>query len=169
VLFLDTGKLFAETLRYRDLLIARLGLEDVRSLTPDRFELGAVDPAGTLWRSDPDRCCAARKVAPLARGLSGFDAWVSGRKHYHGGMRAAVPVFEMDDQGRTKINPLAEWSRSRIAAEFAARNLPCHPLETVGYLSIGCVTCTDKVRPGESLRAGRWRGLAKTEFGIHRN
>jgi phosphoadenosine phosphosulfate reductase len=168
VLFLDTGKLFGETLCYRDLLVARLGLVDVRTLTPDQSELAAADPRGNLWLSDPDRCCAARKIAPLAGGLAGFDAWVSGHKHYHGGVRGGLPVFEKDGHGRTKINPLAEWSRRRLASEFIARNLPRHPLEALGYLSIGCFTCTDQVRPGEALRAGRWRGLAKTECGIHR-
>jgi phosphoadenosine phosphosulfate reductase len=154
-------------LRYRDRLIAGLGLEDVRSLTPDRHELAAEDPAGSLWRSDPDRCCAARKVAPLARGLADFDAWVSGRKRYHGEAWAALPVFESDAEGRIKINPLAGWPRNRIDREFAARNLPRHPLEAVGYASIGCSTCTDRIRAGEDLRAGRWRGLAKTQCGIH--
>jgi phosphoadenosine phosphosulfate reductase len=167
VLFLDTGKLFGETLRYRDRLISALGLEDVRSLTPDRAELAVKDPSGTLWLSDPDSCCGTRKVRPLERGLAGFDAWVSGRKRYHGAIRAAMPVFETDDRGRTKINPLADWPRNRIVAEFIGRNLPRHPLETLGYLSIGCATCTDKVRPGECMRAGRWRGSAKTECGIH--
>jgi phosphoadenosine phosphosulfate reductase len=168
VLFLDTGKLFGETLRYRDLLIAQLGFEDVRTLTPDHRELLAKDRTGTLWLSDPDRCCAARKIGPLACGLAGFDAWVSGRKRYHGGARAEMPIFEADKEGRTKVNPLALWSRSRIAAEFAARSLPRHPLEAAGYLSIGCRPCTELVRPGDAPRAGRWRGLGKTECGIHR-
>jgi phosphoadenosine phosphosulfate reductase len=168
VLFLDTGKLFAETLRYRDRLVAQLGFEDVRTLTPDHRELLAKDRTGTLWLSDPDRCCAARKIGPLAHGLAGFDAWVSGRKRYHGGARAEMPIFEADEQGRTKVNPLALWSRSRIAAEFAARSLPRHPLEAAGYLSIGCRPCTEQVGPGEASRAGRWRGRGKTECGIHR-
>jgi phosphoadenosine phosphosulfate reductase len=36
-----------------------------------------------------------------------------------------------------------------------------------GYPSIGCVPCTSRVQPGEDQRAGRWRGLEKTECGIH--
>jgi len=167
VLFLDTGKLFSETLRYRDRLVALLGLGDVRTLTPDPRRLADTDPHGMLWLADPDACCALRKVELLETALGGFDAWVSGRKRYHGGARTALPLFETDDRGRIKINPLAGWSKGRVETEFAVRNLPRHPLEAQGYLSIGCITCTDRVRPGEDIRAGRWRDLSKTECGIH--
>src|SRR6185369_8188713 len=85
VLFLDTGKLFGETLRYRDLLIDRLGLKDVRSIVPQAGLLNVEDPKGVLWRDDPDRCCFLRKVEPLERALVGFGAWINGRKRYHGG------------------------------------------------------------------------------------
>jgi len=167
VLFLDTGKLFGETLRYRDRLVARLGLCDVRTIAPDVSQLSAVDPEGVLWLSDPDACCGVRKVKPLNDALCGFDAWVSGRKRYHGARRAALPIFEADGRGRFKINPVAGWSRTRVREEFIRRNLPRHPLEAAGYLSVGCITCTDRVRPDEDPRAGRWRGLDKTECGIH--
>jgi phosphoadenosine phosphosulfate reductase len=167
ILFLDTGKLFGETLRYRDRLIAALGLTDVRTLHPRSEHLATSDADGMLWLSDPDRCCALRKVEPLACALNGFAAWVSGGKRYQGAARATLPVFEADGTGRIKINPLAGWSRAQIDDVFATRNLPRHPLVADGYLSIGCMTCTDRVRPGEEPRAGRWRGHAKTECGIH--
>jgi phosphoadenosine phosphosulfate reductase len=167
ILFVDTGKLFSETLRYRDRLVTFLGLRDVRTIVPDPRRLAAAEPNGMLWLNDPDACCALRKVEPLEAALAGFDAWISGRKRYHGGERAALPLFEQDQHGRIKINPLARWSKVRVEREFAARGLPRHPLEVRGYLSIGCVTCTDRVRPGEDMRAGRWRDASKTECGIH--
>jgi phosphoadenosine phosphosulfate reductase len=120
-----------------------------------------------LWLRDPDACCGIRKIEPLARALRVFDAWLSGRKRYHGADRAALSVFEADRTGRIKINPLAGWSRVRVEEEFTRRDLPRHPLAADGYRSIGCITCTDRVRPDEDLRAGRWRGLEKTECGIH--
>lgn len=167
VIFIDTGKLFGETLRYRDDLIARLGLRDVRTIVPDPARLAAVDPAGTLWLGDPDACCFVRKVEPLARALAGFDIWISGRKRYQTALRASVPTLEILD-GRLKLNPLVPWSREAIEAEFARRALPPHPLEAEGFLSIGCVPCTGRVSDGEDRRAGRWRGIDKTECGIHR-
>lgn len=166
VLFLDTGKLFGETLRYRDRLVARLGLSDVRDIRPDPDLIAAEDPKGVLWASAPDRCCALRKVLPLARALEGFDAWITGRKRFQGGLRSHLPVIEAAE-GRIKINPLARWQRADIEAYFAAHDLPRHPLEADGFLSIGCMPCTDRVAPGEDLRAGRWRDQAKTECGIH--
>jgi phosphoadenosine phosphosulfate reductase len=167
VLFIDTGKLFGETLRYRDRLVARLDLADVRTVAPDRRLLAAADPHVMLWLSDPEACCDVRKVAPLAAALDGYGAWVSGRKRYQGGDRRALPLFERDAGNRIKINPLAGWPRSRVVAEMLRRGLPRHPLEAEGYLSIGCTTCTDRVGPGEDLRAGRWRGRGRTECGIH--
>jgi phosphoadenosine phosphosulfate reductase len=167
VIFIDTGKLFGETLRYRDDLIARLGLRDVRTIMPDPARLAAVDPSGTLWLGDPDACCFVRKVEPLARALAGFDIWISGRKRYQTTLRATLPTLEILD-GRLKLNPLALWSREAIEAEVARRGLPPHPLEAEGFLSIGCMPCTGRVKDGEDRRAGRWRGSDKTECGIHR-
>src|SRR3978361_973182 len=65
VIFLDTGKLFPETLAYRDELIARLGLTGVRSVRPNGKQLAAWDPDGRLWQKDVDLCCAIRKTNPL--------------------------------------------------------------------------------------------------------
>lgn len=166
VIFLDTGKLFGETLRYRDELVRRLGLIDVRSIQPDATRLATEDPAGSLWQSDPDRCCAIHKVEPLERALAGFDAWINGRKRHHSGTRSALPVVEAAD-GRIKINPLASWGPAEIDAYFAAHDLPRHPLEADGYRSVGCLPCSDRSQPGEDARAGRWRGRDKTECGIH--
>lgn len=166
VIFLETGKLFAETLAYRDLLIERLGLADVRSIRPDAAALLAADPAGDLWRRDPDRCCHLRKVEPLERALSGFAAWINGRKRYQTDGRSRLPLAERVD-GRVKLNPLANWSSERVNDYFAQHRLPRHPLEAEGYRSIGCEPCTTPVSPGEDARAGRWRGSEKTECGIH--
>lgn len=167
VLFVDTGRLFGETLRYRDRLTAVLGLTQVRTVIPDAAEVNAVDADGLQFQRDPDPCCHARKVAPFERALAGFDAWISGRKRFHGGGRQALPVIEAD-RAWIKINPLADWSRERILAEFERRDLPRHPLEEDGFLSIGCMPCSSRVEAGGDLRSGRWAGSAKTECGIHR-
>lgn len=166
VIFIDTGKLFPATQRYRDALVERLGLSDVRSQTPDRRDLAAKDPGGLLWMSDPDACCHLRKVVPLEVGLDGFAAWISGRKRFQSATRASLKLFETD-HGRVKVNPLADWSAGDILAYAKANDLPPHPLVAQGYPSIGCLPCTDKVKPGEDPRAGRWRGQEKIECGIH--
>jgi phosphoadenosine phosphosulfate reductase len=167
VVFLDTGKLFGETLRHRDALTRLLGLTDVRTVQPDPQRIDQLDADGVLWYGKPDTCCHLRKVEPLRRALMGFDAWITGRKGFHGGERAALPALEATDDGRIRVNPLTSWSRSDVQAYAEAHHLPPHPLAADGFLSVGCMPCTDRVRPGEDVRAGRWRGREKTECGIH--
>ena len=166
VVFLDTGWLFEETLAYRDTLIERLGLRDVRSIKPLDEALSREDPERDLWFSDPDACCRIRKVEPLARALKPFSAWINGRKRFQGGARAAIAVVEQDGV-RLKFNPFANISREDVAAIFRSANLPQHPLQASGYLSVGCMPCTSRTSPDEDDRAGRWRGRPKTECGIH--
>jgi phosphoadenosine phosphosulfate reductase len=167
ILFLDTEKLFPETLAYRDALIDRLGLTDVRVIRPQPLQLARHDPDGRLWRENADRCCSLRKTLPLQTALAKFDAWITGRKRFQSSTRKAVALFETDDADRLKVNPLAYWSSAQIAEEFEARDLPRHPLEAYGFPSVGCTTCTAPVAPGEDRRAGRWPGQTKTECGIH--
>jgi phosphoadenosine phosphosulfate reductase len=166
VLFLDTGWLFEETLRYRDEIAANLGLTDVRSLSPSPEALALRDPERDLWFSDPDACCNLRKVQPLSRALSDFDAWLTGRKRYQGDERSRLPAVEADGE-KLKFNPFAFVTREEIGEIFRAHNLPPHPLEAKGFASVGCMACTSRVAPGEGQRAGRWRGRDKTECGIH--
>jgi len=166
VIFLDTGWLFEETLTYRDTLIARLGLRDVRSIKPLEQTLSREDPDRSLWFSDPDACCRIRKVEPLSRALAPFQAWINGRKRFQGGLRADIPVVE-EDGSRLKFNPFANVSRDQIEAIYKASKLPPHPLVAKGFLSVGCMPCTSRAKAGEDVRAGRWRGTAKTECGIH--
>jgi phosphoadenosine phosphosulfate reductase len=170
VLFLETGKHFPETLAYRDLLAARLGLKDLRNLAPDPEVLAKRDETGLRWSYDPDGCCEIRKVQPLAKALAGFDASITGRKAFQAASRANLPRFEIDTadkQGRLKINPLVTWTPEDLATYVAEHDLPAHPLVAEGYPSIGCSPCTAKVEAGEDPRAGRWRGWDKTECGIH--
>jgi phosphoadenosine phosphosulfate reductase len=165
VIFINTQKIFGETLAYRDALAEQLGLTDLRVFRPDPRLLAARDATSLRWSYDPDGCCDLRKVEPLRRALVPFDAWISGRKGFQGA-RTGLPRFELDE-GRLKINPLADWDKAALDAAFEARQLPRHPLEAQGYPSVGCVPCTSQVQPGEDPRAGRWRGWDKTECGIH--
>lgn len=166
VLFLDTGMLFGQTLDYRRQLVARLGLTDVRDLRPAYHDLAVGDPQAKLWQRDTDACCHIRKVLPLDRALKDFDAWVTGRKRFHGGDRLNLPVVEQSE-GKVKFNPLANWNKQDLEAYAAEHDLPPHPLVAQGFPSIGCWPCTQPVDDGEDVRAGRWKGLDKSECGIH--
>lgn len=170
VLFLDTGMLFGQTLDYRKSLTARLGLTDVRDLRPAFQDIATQDPKADLWKTDTDACCAIRKVAPLDRVLvPDFEAWITGRKRFHGGSRLSLPVVEAGAEGKIKFNPLANWSKAELQAYMAEHDLPAHPLVEFGYPSVGCWPCTKPVEAADvsDIRAGRWAGSEKTECGIH--
>lgn len=168
VIFIDTQMLFAETLVYQQELAERLNLSDLRIIRADTGDLRAQDPDATLHQRDTDACCALRKSAPLQRALTGFDGWITGRKRYQAGTRAALDFFEVeDDTGRIKVNPLAHWTPEDIRTYMDENRLPRHPLVARGYPSIGCMPCTTPVKPGEDPRSGRWRDQDKTECGIH--
>ena len=165
VLFLDTGMLFGQTLDYRKTLAAKLDLTDVRDLRPLYKDLAVHDPGQDLWKIDTDACCNIRKVLPLDRALAEFDAWITGRKRFHGGARLRLKVVEAAD-GKVKFNPLANWTKPDLDAYAEAYRLPAHPLVEFGYPSVGCWPCTQPADEGD-LRAGRWAGSDKTECGIH--
>lgn len=166
IIFLETGMHFPQTLDYRDQLIETLGLTGVRNVSPPADEQAAQDPNGGLHKSDPDACCALRKVRPLEPALEGFGAWITGRKRFHGGARLSLPVFEHVD-GRFKVNPLANWTQDDIDLFFEQRNLPRHPLVAQGYPSIGCWPCTKPAEDPSDIRSGRWAGTDKSECGLH--
>ncbi|WP_411288919.1 phosphoadenylyl-sulfate reductase [Phenylobacterium sp.] len=166
VLFLDTGMLFGQTLDYRKQLAAQLGLTDVRDLRPAYNDLATADPQAKLWETDTDGCCHIRKVLPLDRALGDFDAWITGRKRFHGASRLALPVVEQAGE-QIKFNPLANWTKADLDAYVAEHELPGHPLVAQGFPSVGCWPCTQAVEEGEDVRAGRWAGSQKTECGIH--
>ncbi|WP_155297822.1 phosphoadenylyl-sulfate reductase [Deinococcus kurensis] len=165
VVFVDTGYHFPETLATRDRLAARypeltfVTLND--GATP---EDGQTDPA--LYASDPDACCAVRKVAPLQAYLRerAPSALLNARSRDQASTRADIPFIE--DGARVKVNPLAHWTREMLETYAREQDLPVNPLYWDGFLSVGCWTCTRAVRPGEDARAGRWAGKGKTECGL---
>jgi phosphoadenosine phosphosulfate reductase len=166
VLFLDTGHLFAQTLDYRKTLSRQLGLTDVRDMRPTFQAVAIGDPKAVLYKTDTDACCAIRKVAPLDSALKDFDAWITGRKRFHGASRLHLPIVE-ETEGKVKFNPLAAWGKAELDAYAAEHALPPHPLVEFGYPSVGCWPCTKAVEVGSDIRAGRWAGSQKTECGIH--
>lgn len=168
VVFLNTGKLFGETMRYRDRLQEVLGLQDVRAIGPSATDLKAEDPEGLLWQRNPDACCNIRKVLPLQRVLKTFDAEITGRKRFQTASRNAIGPVELNG-GRFVVNPLWNWSLNDLKEHILAHNLPRHPLVEDGYLSIGCMPCTQRVKDDADYRSGRWAGTDKDECGIHAN
>ena len=116
---------------------------------------------------NPDACCNLRKVAPLEDALSGFDAWINGRKRHQSATRSAIRPIEAEGNGRLKVNPLLHWDRDDILSYIDLYKLPRHPLVKQGFTSIGCAPCTAKTGTGDDVRSGRWQDQEKVECGIH--
>jgi phosphoadenosine phosphosulfate reductase len=169
VLFLDTGLHFAETLALKEEVERRYGLR-IRAVEPELSLSEQARRCGErLWQRDPDRCCAERKLEPMRRALAGYDAWISGIRRSQSPARARAQPLEWDARhGLHKVNPLVAWSREQVERYLREHDVPRHPLLARGYASVGCRPCTSPLAPGESdERAGRWRGTAKDECGLH--
>jgi len=168
VFTLDTGLLFPETYALWRRLEERYGLT-IRAVHPELSVEGQAGVYGAvLWERAPDRCCEIRKVAPLRRALSGFDAWITSIRRDQTSDRSVARVAEWDLRfGLGKVNPLAGWTSEDVERYVRVHRVPVNPLHARGYPSIGCMPCTTAVAPGEGPRAGRWRGRGKTECGLH--
>jgi phosphoadenosine phosphosulfate reductase len=169
VLFLDTGYHFAETLGTRDAVAATYAVNMI-TLTPlQTVEEQDASHGPQLHDRDPDRCCGLRKLEPLDRALTRYDAWATGLRQVEAPTRAATPVVSYDaNRGKVKVAPIAAWSDADVEDYIAEHRILVNPLRTDGYPSIGCAPCTRAVAAGQDPRAGRWSGSAKTECGIHR-
>jgi phosphoadenosine phosphosulfate reductase len=168
VLFVDTGYHFAETIGTSDALAASYPVR-MLSITPKETRAEHEAQRGELWRTDPDACCALRKVAPLDNALRGYRAWATGLRRDESETRADTPTVRWDaKRGLLKLAPIAGWTDEDVDAYLEAHpEVLTNPLLQLGYRSIGCAPCTRAVQPGEDARAGRWAGRAKTECGIH--
>ena len=165
---LDTGLLFPETYELWHRLEARYGIT-IRAVRPNHTVEQQADEHGSrLWERDPDRCCELRKVVPLRNALAGFGAWITAIRRDQTAERAGARIVEHDRKfGLVKVNPLVAWTHDDVWGHLYAHDVPYNALHDRGYPSIGCHPCTAAVLPGEDARAGRWRGRAKKECGLH--
>jgi phosphoadenosine phosphosulfate reductase len=168
VLFLDTGYHFVETIGTRDAIEAVYDVH-VLNITPEHTVAEQDALLGkNLFARDPNECCRLRKVAPLSKALRGYAAWVTGLRRVEAPTRANAPLIAYDEQFKlVKVNPLAAWTDEDMADYIAEHDVLVNPLVYEGYPSIGCAPCTAKPADGADPRSGRWRGLNKTECGLH--
>ncbi|GIP01393.1 phosphoadenosine phosphosulfate reductase [Paenibacillus lautus] len=169
IFYLDTDFHFKETYETRDRMAERYGLEFVRVsplLTPEEQ---AAQHGEALWSVNPTECCNIRKVEPLTRILSQYEAWITGIRRDQAPTRANSKKIEYDTKfGLVKFNPIAGWTSEDVWNYIRANDIIYNPLHDQNYPSIGCEYCTRQVMPGEDPRAGRWSGHEKTECGLHK-
>lgn len=167
VIFLDTDLLFPATYALAKAAARHYGVAIERRRPALSLAEQAQAHGPELYASDPDRCCAIRKVAPLAAALAPYEAWVSGIRRDQTANRATTePLQWSAKHGLLKLSPLAYWSEREVWAYISANNVPYNPLLDQGYASLGCAPCTSPAGAADP-RGGRWSGFAKTECGIH--
>ncbi|WP_106767136.1 phosphoadenylyl-sulfate reductase [Paenibacillus faecalis] len=169
IFYLDTDFHFQETYDTRDRLQQHYGKEFLR-VSPVLTPVEQAEQYGeALWSTNPNQCCGIRKVEPLTRILSQYDAWITGIRRDQAPTRANAKKVEYDQKfGLVKFNPLADWTNDDVWQYIRAHDVIYNPLHDRNYPSIGCSYCTREVLPGEDPRAGRWSGNEKTECGLHK-
>jgi phosphoadenosine phosphosulfate reductase len=167
VFCINTGYHFPETLIYKDQIAELLGLNiiEVSSPTPRSAQ---KDASGKLlFTSDPDYCCYLNKVLPMEPVLAEYDVWINGVRADQSAVRKSFNVEEKAPHDTIRFHPMLDWDNRMITKYIKEHNLPKHPLEDKGYMSIGCEPCTRKFDLESYSREGRWFGLNKTECGLN--
>lgn len=167
IYYLNTGYLFPETLEFKDTLAELLDLKIIGLESPiPKIQQRDVN-GNLLFVSDPTYCCYINKVLPLEPILMKYDVWINGIRADQNANRAGMNSFEMTPQGAQRYHPMLNWTSKDILEYRKEFNLPAHPLEKEGYLSIGCEPCTQKPTIGADERTARWYGLKIDECGLH--
>lgn len=167
VVFINTGYHFPETVAFKDEVGALFGLNitDLRSNTPKFMQRG---PDGRLlFTSDPDHCCYLNKTQPVDALLMQNDIWINGVRADQSAVRKAMKLEQQAPHGAIRFHPMLDWNAKMIYQYQKEFDLPKHPLENSGYISIGCEPCTRRVDPDMMEREARWYGMNKTECGLH--
>lgn len=165
---LETGYQFAETLELREKVKQRYGIEVEYKYPATTVEQYEAMHGGPLYKTNPNQCCADRKLTVLRDAARGFHAWGSAIRRDQSPDRAKASIVGWDKKFHlVKVSPLANWTKKDVWGFIAKHDIPYNPLHDQGYPSIGCWPCTRRIMEGEDERAGRWSGFAKTECGLH--
>ncbi len=167
VYFINTGYHFPETIKFRDHITQMFGLNtiDLKSDVPKHMQRNSE--GRLLFTSDPDHCCYLNKTQPMDSALRSYDVWINGVRADQSAVRAAMKVEQPAPYNTIRFHPMLDWNAKMIWQYQKEYDLPTHPLEEKGYVSIGCEPCTRKLNPGMQEREARWYGLKKVECGLH--
>ncbi len=167
VVFINTRYHFPETLMFRDEITERLGLNMI-NLKPEVSRIAQKTPDGRLlFASDPDYCCFLNKTQPMEKWLIANDVWINGIRADQSEARNAMKAEQKAPHNTTRFHPMLDWNSKMIYDYRMKYDLPEHPLDSKGYVSIGCEPCTRMFDPDTQEREARWYGLNKTECGLH--
>jgi len=166
VMFINTGYLFPETLIFRDKIVKSLDLNLI-NITSSISRIYQKDCNGNfLFTSDPDRCCFINKTQPMEPILTEYDVWINGIRADQNANRKSMKTEQDGAFNCKRFHPILDWNNKMIYDYIKQHDLPKHPLDDKGYLSVGCEPCTRKFVLNDE-RSARWFGMNKTECGLH--
>lgn len=169
VYFLNTGFHFPETITYKQEIAALFGLQvtDLFSSTPKSMQLNRE--GRFLFTSDPDYCCYLNKIQPMEPLLESKDIWINGVRADQNANRATFETEQKTNKKALRYHPMLDWTSKMIFDYIREYDIPKHPLDAKGYISIGCEPCTRKIDVNQlqDERSARWFGMNKTECGLH--
>ena len=169
VIFVDTGYLFPATYEYANALQDQLGLKaNVYSakMSPAFQE----QSYGKLWEQGSEGMAKynfLNKREPMDRALSDFGAtlWMAGLRKSQASSREDLPFIEQQN-GIFKLYPILDWEDRTTYQYLPQNNLPYHPLEGMGYDSLGDWHSTKKISEVENKEDARHGGHGR-ECGLH--
>ena len=167
IFFINTGYLFPETVRFKDEIVDLFDLMvlDIKPATPKYLQ---KDRNGKLlYTSDPDHCCSINKTQPLETVLAAYDVWINGIRADQNAIRSTMKAEQVAPHSTIRFHPMLDWDGKKIFNYLKKYNIPRHPLEERGYISMGCEPCTRKIDSEMQVREARWFGLNKIECGLH--
>ncbi|MAE84281.1 MAG: phosphoadenylyl-sulfate reductase [Flammeovirgaceae bacterium] len=167
VYFLNTGYHFPETVAFKDQVAEQFGLNVIETKSSMPRYMQRDEEGRLLFTSDPDHCCFINKTAPTEELLKTHDVWINGVRGDQSAIRKAMKVEQDAPFNTVRFHPMLDWNMKTIFAYIKEHNLPRHPLDSKGYMSIGCEPCTRKMDPEMQEREARWFGLNKVECGLH--
>ncbi|QSR89493.1 phosphoadenylyl-sulfate reductase [Methylacidiphilum caldifontis] len=169
VVVIDTGYLFPETYKYIDSLVEKFKI-NLKIYRPILSAAWFEARYGKLWEKGKEgieKYNQLMKVEPMYRALDELNVrcWISGLRREQSSTRKAVPILTWH-WNRAKLHPIVDWSNERVEKFISEYKLPVHPLAYEGYVSIGDVHTTRKLKEGMSVEETRFFGI-KRECGLH--
>ena len=169
VVFIDTGYLFDETYRYARELTERFKLNIKKYQTlMSAAEQESLE--GTLWEQGEKNLKEynfTRKVEPMNRALLDLKAkaWMAGLRRDQASTRKSLKIVTKQNN-IYKIYPIIDLIDEDIDHYMLKHDLPYHPLQKEGYVSLGDWNSTQKLKEGITTEETRFNGM-KRECGLH--
>ena len=169
IIFVDTGYLFPATYEYAGSLQKQLNFK-VKTFSSNMSPAFQEATFGKLWEQGKEGMSKynhINKREPMDRALQEFGAtiWLAGLRKSQAESRSQLPFIEKQN-GIYKLYPILDWTDKETYQYLPKHKLPYHPLEGMGYDSLGDWHSTQKRSEVEKPEDARHGGHGR-ECGLH--